>query len=184
MSVTASLTTRDRQLATWIGEHTPFENPFLLVAALRKAEIKPQTALALESKEGGRNIFGCDWPSPQGRDGRAPFCHQRVTEARYRALRKLGKPNGVGPVQLTSFGLCDRADRRGGCWKPYYSRWTGYEHLRDLIRAHGYENGANRYNGGDSDEGQRNGAAAHYGPEFVAFREQWERKLRAAGFHV
>lgn len=179
MSVTDSLTTRDRQLATWIGEQG-FQTPFLLVAALRKADAKPQTALALCSKETGsaRNIFGCDWGPHDG----PPYCHQNVTEARYRKLRALGKANGVGPVQLTSFFLCDKADQRGGCWRPYVSMWTGFEYLVGLIHAHGITNGAARYNGGDSATGERNGAT--YGREYAEWRERWTRQLRAAGFKV
>jgi hypothetical protein len=179
MSVTASLTTRDRQLAVWMGEQG-IQHPFLTVAALRKADVKPQTALALLSKEtgNGRNVFGCDWGATDG----PPYCNQNVTEARYRKLRALGKPNGVGPTQLTSFFLCDRADKRGGCWRPYPNMRTGFEHLGALIREHGIEHGAARYNGGDSDQGERNGAA--YGREYAEWRERWSRKLRAAGFRV
>jgi hypothetical protein len=179
MSVTSSLTSRDRELATWIGEQG-FQTPFLIVAALRKADVKPQTALACLSKETGnaRNVFGCDW----GDTDTAPYCNQNVTEARYRKLRALGKPNGVGPTQLTSFFLCDKADKRGGAWRPFINMWTGFEHLGGLIRAHGIEHGAARYNGGDSLQGERNGA--EYGREYAEWRERWTRKLRAAGFRV
>ncbi len=183
MSVTDSLTTRDRQLAAWISSQG-IQHPFLTVAAFRddSVDAKPQTALALLSKEtgNGRNVFGCDWGKHDG----PPYCGQNVTEARYRKLRALGKANGVGPVQLTSFFLCDRADHAGGCWLPYPNMLVGFGHLAQLIRAHGFEAGANRYNGGDSSQGEAAGAAAGYGREFVAFRQEWERKLVAAGFKV
>jgi hypothetical protein len=189
VSVTDSLTTRDRELAAWISDQGVL-TPFLLVAAMRKVDgLRPQTALALVNKEVGgdgkatpycRNIFGCDW----GAKSSAPWCRQEVTEARYKALRALGKPNGVGPTQLTSFGFCDIADRRGGCWKPYYNMWTGFEIIDRLIEDHGYRNGANRYNGGDSLTGQRNGEAAGYGEGFVILRTRWEKRLLAAGFKV
>lgn len=187
MAVTDRLSARDRQLAAFLGsDHRDLptiQHPLLTVAALRHraADVKPQTACALLTQEsgGGRNVFGCDW-GRQG--GRPPWCGEAVTEARYRALRRLGKPNGVGPCQLTSFGFCDVADRRGGCWRPYPNMVTGFEVVGGLIRAHGVERGAARYNGGDSPEGERNGAA--YGREFAEWRESWERALLRAGFRV
>lgn len=80
MSVTDDLTTRDRQLANYFRDEG-YENPFLMVAALRKADIKPQTAAALLRKEsgGGRNIFGCDHRKELGearvKEDRPPYCH-------------------------------------------------------------------------------------------------------------
>jgi hypothetical protein len=183
MSVTDQLTTRDRQLASWVADQG-FQTPFLLVAALRKVDgLKPQTALALMTVETGRarNVFGCDWGSTSS----PPWCGQNVTEARYKALRRHGKPNGVGPGQLTSFGFCDRADARGGCWKPFPNMWTSFEILDRLIDKTGsVRAGANRYNGGDSDQGERNGAAAGYGDKFMRARAEWEQKLLRAGFKV
>jgi hypothetical protein len=180
-SVVDTLSPRDRQLAAWFKKQG-FERPYLTVAALRKADIKPQTAAALLAKEsgGGNNIFGCDW----GPRATAPWCNQPVTLTRYKALRRSGKPNGVGPTQLTSFGFCDEADRLGGCHLPYPNMLVGFGLVGRLIREHGIRNGANRYNGGDSLEGQRNGEAAGYGKDFAARRAMYAARLRNAGFKV
>lgn len=180
-SVASSLSDRDRKLARYFTRQG-FKNPYLMVAALRKADIKPQTAAALLRKEsgGGKNIFGCDWTSAAR--GAAPWCNENVTEARYRALRRRGKPNGVGPCQLTSFAFCDEADAKGGCWKPYPNMRVGFSLVGRLIREHGIEHGAARYNGGDSQQGQQNGAA--YGRDFAEIRAEEAAKLRRAGFDV
>jgi hypothetical protein len=80
--VTDSLTKRDRQLAAWFRREG-FLRPLLTVAALRKANVMPQTVAALLSKEtgNGSNIFGCD----RGPCGDAPpYCRQNVTERRAR----------------------------------------------------------------------------------------------------
>jgi hypothetical protein len=180
--VTAGLSRRDRQLARALGE-LGISRPLLTVAAMRQTDVKPQTAYALLMKEsgGGRNVFGCDH-GKQG--GRPPWCGENVTEARYRALRQLGKPNGVGRCQLTSFGFLDEADRVGGAWKDFPNMLVGFGLIGRLIREHGVEAGANRYNGGDSSEGERNGAAAGYGREFLQHRAHAERELRRNGFQV
>jgi hypothetical protein len=137
-------------------------------------------ALLRKESGGGKNIFGCDWTSRAR--GAPPWCNENVTEARYKALRRLGKPNGVGPSQLTSFSLCDLADKKGGCWKPYPNMQVGFGHVGNLIRDHGIEHGAARYNGGDTAQGERNGA--QYGREFAKIREEEARKLKRAGFNV
>jgi hypothetical protein len=181
-SVTDGLSSRDRQLARALGE-LGITRPLLTVAAMRKTDVKPQTAYALLMKEtgGGRNIFGCDW----GRTGGVPpFCNERVTEKRYRDLRAHGKANGVGRCQLTSFGFLDEADGQGGAWKDFPNMLVGFGLIGRLIGEHGVEAGANRYNGGDSSQGERNGAAAGYGREFVQHRQQAERELDRRGFKV
>jgi len=61
---------------------------------------------------------------------------------------------------------------------------VGFGLIGRLIREHGVEAGANRYNGGDSSEGERNGAAAGYGREFLQHRAHAERELRRNGFQV
>ena len=181
-SVTDGLSKRDRQLARALGE-LGISRPLLTVAAVRKADVKPQTAFALLMKEsgGGRNVFGCDF-GKQG--GKPPWCGENVTEARYRALRQLGKANGVGRCQLTSFGFLDEADRNGGAWKDFPNMLVGFGLIGRLIREHGVEAGANRYNGGDSPQGERNGATAGYGREFVQHREHAEQGLRRMGLKV
>jgi hypothetical protein len=46
------------------------------------------------------------------------------------------------------------------------------------------EAATNRYNGGDSPQGERNGAGAGGGREFVQDRDHAERVLRRKGFEV
>lgn len=180
MSIVSLLSPRRRKLAEAVGR-MGFVHPFLTVAAALKADVKPQTALACLSCEtgDGSNVFGCDW-GPQ--NGQPPFCGDTVTVSRYRAMRRSGRQNGVGPTQLTSKELQDEADRRGGCARPYPNMVVGFRHLGKLIRAHGVEKGAARYNGGDSEIGERNGRA--YGEKFARFRDQHERNLRRKGFKV
>lgn len=180
MSVTDDLTTRDRQLANYFRDEG-YENPFLMVAALRKADIKPQTAAALLRKEsgGGRNIFGCDH-GPHGDS--PPYCRHSVTETRARRLFESRFSNGVGPTQLTSKSFVKQARDLGGEWKPYFNMRVGFWLVGSLIDDHGVEHGAARYNGGNSDQGQQNGAA--YGRDFVRIRREEADKLREAGFEV
>jgi hypothetical protein len=169
MSVTYQLSKRDRKLADWFRREG-FLRPYLTVAALRKADIKPQTAAALLNKEtgNGKNVFGCDHGA-----GRA-FCHQNVTEARVKQLRLSGLANGIGPTQLTWPGYVDRADSAGGSWKPYVNMVVGFSIFRELVDARGsIWRAARGYNG-----------AAEYATDFVQRRNAYELKLRSAGFAV
>ena len=181
MSVTSSLSKRDRQLAEWF-KAAGFAHPFLTVAALRKADIKPQTAAALLTKEsgGGRNVFGHDHGS--NLPDRPPYSGHNVTETRARRLFDSPFSNGVGPTQLTSKGFVKIARQRGGEWRPFVNMTVGFEIVGGLIREHGVGRGAARYNGGDSELGERNGA--QYGREFEELRNGFARKLRRAGFKV
>jgi hypothetical protein len=181
MSVVSKLSPRDRQLARGLGR-MGIQNPFLTVAALRKADVKPQTAVALLRKEsgGGRHVFGHDHGS--GLPDRPPYSGHKVTERRARLLFDSPFSNGVAETQLTSKDFVQIARRRGGEWRPYINMWTGFEHLGNLIREHGVQLGAARYNGGDSSLGESNGAA--YGRDFVTQRNRSERELREAGFKV
>jgi hypothetical protein len=170
MSVTSRLSKRDRQLADWFRRQG-FLRPYLTVAALRKADIKPQTAAALLNKEtgNGKNIFGCDHGAGRG------FCHQNVTEARVRQLRASGLANGIGPTQLTWPGYVDRANRAGGVWKPFVNMVVGFSIFGELFVDEGRSiwGAAKRYNGADA-----------YATDFVRRRQGYELKLRSAGFAV
>lgn len=179
-SVVSRLSKRDRQLGRFLGREG-YRNPFLTVAALRKADIKPQTAMALLRKEsgGGKNIFGCD----HGSHGDSPpYCNQAVTEARARKLFNSNFSNGVGPTQLTSKGFVKMARDKGGEWRPYINMVVGFSIVGRLIDEHGITNGAARYNGGDSTLGERNGA--RYGREFAQIRGEEADKLKRARFNV
>lgn len=178
-TVVSTLGKRDRELAAWF-QREGFERPYLTVAALRKADIKPQTAAALLLKEsgGGNNVFGHDWEAKLGRaranEDRPPYNGHNVTEARARKLRGSTYSNGVGPTQLTFKGYIDRARKAGGEWKPYVNMLIGFRIFRELFNTHGsLVLAATRYNGAEA-----------YGYDFVRVRAEQERKLRARGFHV
>jgi hypothetical protein len=181
MSVVSKLSSRDRQLARRLAR-MGIRKPFVTVAALRKAHIKPQTAVALLRKEsgGGRHVFGHDHGS--NLPDRPPYSGHNVTERRAKLLFASPFSNGVAETQLTSKSFVQIARRRGGEWRPFINMWTGFELLGTLIRDHGVQDGAARYNGGNSSLGERNGAA--YGRDFVTQRNHAERELREAGFKV
>jgi transposase len=80
-----------------------------------------------------------------------------VTEGLYKTYlhhRHLGEGcQGVGPMQLTSAGLQDRADQLGGCFKPGPNIRVGVELLAGNIRRLGLHAGVKAYNGsGDQAE--------------------------------
>ena len=62
-----------------------------------------------------------------------------VTKAKYlayRALRdRMHENQGVGPMQLTSGGLQDQADKLGGCWDPRVNIAVGLHFLGELLTA-------------------------------------------------
>jgi peptidoglycan hydrolase-like protein with peptidoglycan-binding domain len=131
------------------------------------------TVLQVESG-GGYNVWGHDAVDPCGayRKG-AP-----VTEAAYRrylAIRgaRHERSQGVGPCQLTWWGLQDLADRRGGCWRWEVNAAVGFEHLAELIRSGGVREGFRAYNG--------TGAAARaYADRAVGVLDGWTRRLSGA----
>lgn len=176
-----NLSRRDRELAEWIGRQG-FKRPFLIVGALRKADIKPQTALALLEKESGdaSNIYGHDAVETNGIYAKGG----PVTESNYAKYRewrgsgaeadRRGRMQGVGPTQLTYWSLQERADRAGGAWKPYVNMVTGMTIFREYVRESGsIWEAAKRYNG-----------AAPYADDFLVKREKWQGKLIRAGFRV
>ena len=123
-----------------------------LAAALRKAGARYEDAIVreasryglpvslvcavLEVETGFRNVFGHDdGPQPdQEPAARADGGHRRSATGSTCGFRRQGLGNqGVGPMQLTSPGLQDRADALGGCWKvdaehPRRRRVPGGQH--------------------------------------------------------
>lgn len=186
MSVTDTLTPRDRQLAQWF-KRSGYRYPYLTVVALRVARIKPQTAAAMLSMEGGRNVFGCDFGSQV--DDAPPYCHQPVTARRLLALLASRFSNGVGPTQLTFKGYLDqRADPGdprvltglGKAWaaRPFLNMVKGFSVLRGHAKALGsVREGARSYNGSGP-------AAERYADKFMMFRSAAAHNLRDAGFRV
>jgi murein DD-endopeptidase MepM/ murein hydrolase activator NlpD len=156
-------------------EHAPVRDPHpeptgdaALEAALRAAGARYEDAIVRESKRYGvpvslvcavlevetgfQNVFGHD-------DVRNPIKSPprgllAVTEARYRQylkFRHAGLGNqGVGPMQLTSPGLQDRADALGGCWKVDPNIRVGVEYLAGNIQRLGLRRGVIAYNGAEA----------------------------------
>jgi murein DD-endopeptidase MepM/ murein hydrolase activator NlpD len=90
----------------------------------------------LEVETGFQNVFGHDQVRNPVKS--PPRGLMAVTEARYRQylhFRRQGLGNqGVGPMQLTSPGLQDRADALGGCWKADPNIRVGVEYLAGNIQ--------------------------------------------------
>jgi hypothetical protein len=82
----------------------------------------------------------------------------------YLRHRRQGLGNqGVGPMQLTSAFLQDRADQLGGCWQPGPNIRVGLEFLACNIRRLGLRAGGGAYNGSGP-------AAQRYGDDVLAAR--------------
>ena len=103
----------------------------------RRAGLPVALACAVLEKETGfRNVFGHD--AVRNPVKSPPGGLLAVTEDNYRqylAHRNRGLGNqGVGPMQLTSPSLQDRADQLGGCWQPGPNIRVGLEFLAGNIR--------------------------------------------------
>lgn len=115
---------------------------------------------------GGMNVFGHDPTIFIGAG--------RVTKRKYLAYReernRTGKMQGVGPMQLTWWEFQDRADRIGGCWKPYLNITVGVKLLKEYRgtgdNRRSWEYVGERYNGSRS-----------YGVEIAQKIKKWEALL-------
>ncbi len=114
----------------------------------------------LEVETGFQNVFGHD--KVRNPIKSPPRGLLAVTEERYKQylhFRRQGLGNqGVGPMQLTSPGLQDRADALGGCWKVDPNIRVGVEYLAGNIQRLGLQRGVAAYNG--SLDVRRQGPAA------------------------
>jgi hypothetical protein len=136
-------TKRDIELARIANRHGAEYSLRIILEARRHRHINISDAFGLfEVETGFRNVFGCDWGPG------IACCHLNVTEARARAVRRGGRPNGIGPGQLTSFGYVDLANRDGGVWKPGVNIATSLDILEGHIAALGRVKGIGAYNGG------------------------------------
>ena len=103
----------------------------------------------LEVETGFQNVFGHD--SVRNPVKSPPRGLLAVTQDRYKQylrFRRQGLGNqGVGPMQLTSPGLQDRADALGGCWKVDPNIRVGVEYLAGNIQRLGLYRGVAAYNG-------------------------------------
>lgn len=121
--------------------------------------------LEIESN-GGQNVFGHDggptgWASGWGYVTKAKYL-------RYKEGRKAGKGmQGVGPMQLTYWSIQDKADARGGCWKPKVNMTVGAELLYSYWKQSGnWKDAGTRYNG-----------SSYYGTELAAKVDKWKNLL-------
>ena len=148
----------------------------VLVREARRVRLPVALACAIVEQETGfRNVFGHDAVrnpvrSPPG----GVLAVTRENYAQYLQHRRQGLGNqGVGPMQLTSPGLQDRADQLGGCWQPGPNIRVGLEFLAGNIRRMGLRPGVVAYNGSGP-------AAQRYGDDVLARARQWEQRLRDA----
>ena len=111
-----------------------------VVREARRSGLPVALACAVLEKETGfRNVFGHD--AVRNPVKSPPGGLLAVTEDNYRQYlghRRQGLGNqGVGPMQLTSPSLQDRADQLGGCWQPGPNIRVGLEFLAGNIRRMG-----------------------------------------------
>jgi murein DD-endopeptidase MepM/ murein hydrolase activator NlpD len=137
----------------------------------------------LQIETGFRNVFGHDDVRNPIKSPPRPAPDLEVTEDRYRSYlhhRRLGQGNqGVGPMQLTSPGLQDRADKLGGTWRPGPNIRVGVELLASNIKRLGLRQGVRAYNG----TGDR---AEKYATKVLELERVWRSRLQghAANGHA
>jgi hypothetical protein len=147
-----------------------------VVREARRARLPVALACAvLEQETGFRNVFGHD--AVRNPVKSPPGALLAVTEDNYRRYlhhRRAGLGNqGVGPMQLTSAFLQDRADQLGGCWRPGPNIRVGLEFLAGNIRRLGLRGGVVAYNGSGP-------AAQRYGDAVLGRARVWDGRLRGA----
>ncbi|MGZ6709504.1 MAG: peptidoglycan DD-metalloendopeptidase family protein [Solirubrobacteraceae bacterium] len=124
----------------------------IIIAEARRSNVPVSLVCAvMEDESSFTNVFGHD-----GVANPIKSVHGRpnlvVTEALYKSYlqhRNRGEGcQGVGPMQLTSAFLQDRADKLGGCFKPGPNIRVGVEYLASLIaKFGGVHGGLKAYNG-------------------------------------
>lgn len=139
----------------------------IMIDADRTEHVSKSLGCALIEQESGfRNVFGHDQGQPFAGAG-------TVTEAKYKAYRRTGGQQGVGPAQLTSHGYQNQADRLGGCWVPRHNIRVAFMTLDTLIGRYGVRRGLASYNAGE--RGWRNGL--DYAEEVLTKQQRWHRRL-------
>jgi murein DD-endopeptidase MepM/ murein hydrolase activator NlpD len=135
----------------------------------------------LEVETGFRNVFGHDnvrnpiKSPPGGLLAVTPDLYRQ-----YLGFRRQGLGNqGVGPMQLTSPGLQDRADKLGGTWRPGPNIRVGVELLASNIKRLGLREGVRAYNGSGDD-------AERYATKVLELERVWRSRLQghAANGHA
>jgi murein DD-endopeptidase MepM/ murein hydrolase activator NlpD len=146
----------------------------IIIAEARRSKVPVSLVCAVTQIESSfSNVFGHD-------DVRNPIKsihgqpNRVVTEALYKTYlhhRNLGEGcQGVGPMQLTSAGLQDRADQLGGCFKPGPNIRVGVELLAGNVKRLGLHGGVKAYNG----SGDR---AEKYANKVLALARVWHSRL-------
>ena len=141
---------------------------YRIAFAARAKRLGAALAFALIEQESGfKHIFGCD--------AGGPFCHERVTEWRYRRLqvhvRQGGTSQGVGLAQITYGPYITQND---GLWKPRANVHFGFDLIRRSIDG---TDGNLRlalaiYNGGPANP------QFGYADEVLARRNKWRTVFR------
>lgn len=145
--------------------------PVRTLKAARKTGLSLPVACSVLMQEsgGGRNEFGHDPTVAQG--------WGTVTQTKYAAYTALrdnptagARCQGVGPVQLTAYVFQAKADKMGGCWRPYINMLVGFEALAENIRRDGLLMALTAYNGSGP-------AADAYGQRAVARANDYAGRL-------
>ena len=146
--------------------------PIRCLMAARSCGLSVALACSILEQEtgGGVNEYGHD-PTIFIGYGRVNVVNYRL----YRRMRDIPRPGshcqGVGPVQLTSYGYQSTADREGGCWRPLVNMKVGFRSLAENIRRDGLHAGVAAYNGSGP-------AAEHYADEVIMRAQRYAVDLR------
>jgi hypothetical protein len=146
---TGGMNTFQKMLAAY---KAGINNPYLVHKVSREVGLPYPVLCAFLEQEsnGGDNVFGHDG----GADGWASGWGKVTKEKyiKYRTGRRAGRGmQGVGPMQLTWWEFQDRADAKGGCWKPYVNMTVGAELLLEYWNQYGdWKKVGTRYNGSEA----------------------------------
>lgn len=164
-----------------------------LEAAIIAGGILPERAAVViaEAKRTGLPLaVGCVMLMKESGGGKNVYGHDRVkcgpvggnvTEANYRAYlrdRKRCGNQGVGPTQLTWPGFQDRADARGGCWRPEVNIAVGFEILAGYVKTGSVRDAFSRYNTGRPGDTPYSRSAMSLLPRWEAITGAGRRTLR------
>lgn len=151
-----------------------------IVEEARNFELPASLVCAVIEKESGfTNVFGHDSGPGHTNTIKSPprpapdLVVTQELYAEYLRQRNLGKgQQGVGPMQLTSAGLQDDADRSGGCWKPEINIRIGAKTLARHVARLGLQRGVQRYNGAEG---------LDYSTDVLRRKRKWDERLAGAG---
>jgi len=97
---------------------------------------------------GGHNEFGHDPTIFVGAGAVTKSKYLKYKRQRDAQAPSRRRMQGVGPMQLTWYTYQDRADKLGGCWKPYINTYVGATLLHDYWNRFGdWWSVAKAYNG-------------------------------------